>query len=272
MKKLLLSIALISSFGGFAQILSEDFESGVWPPTGWTSDETNALRPWGLCTAIFNATGQGTFIINGTDSAGIGWIAGDNDANLISPSFSLVGYSAAQLSMNVVMGYEYQVDPFPNGDVLVQISTNGGVDWEPIWGEEDYGLYADYDVLALTLDLTPYVGQADVMMKVEYIGNDADSASVDDIDVSGTLSTDNFLASKFSLSPNPANNVVNISNNDSITLSNVDINDINGRTVKTMKVNNLSEVQLNVAELSAGVYFMKINTESGIAVKKFIKN
>jgi hypothetical protein len=57
-----------------------------------------------------------------------------------------------------------------------------------------------------------------------------------------------------------------------IVFTNVAINDINGRTVKTMKVNNLSEVQLDVNELSAGVYFMNITTDSGIAVKKFIKN
>ena len=64
--------------------------------------------------------------------------------------------------------------------------------------------------------------------------------------------------------------VVNISNNDNIVFTNVAINDINGRTVKTMKVNNLSEVQLDVNELSSGVYFMNITTDSGIAVKKFI--
>jgi hypothetical protein len=55
-------------------------------------------------------------------------------------------------------------------------------------------------------------------------------------------------------------------------LSEVSINDVNGRTVKTLKVNNLSEVQLDVNELSSGLYFMNITTDSGIAVKKFIKS
>ena len=53
-----------------AQILSEGFESATFPPTGWTTSNTNASRPWGLTTVIFNATGQATFNITGQSAAG----------------------------------------------------------------------------------------------------------------------------------------------------------------------------------------------------------
>ena len=86
------------------------------------------------------------------------------------------------------------------------------------------------------------------------------------------LKTDTFNASKFSTYPNPVSDNVTISNSDNILLTDVSITDINGRTVKSLKVNNLSEVQMNVAELTAGVYFMNVTTDFGKAVKKFIKN
>lgn len=271
MKKLLLIITMISSFGGFSQVLSQDFEGGVWPPTGWTADTQVASRPWNLCTLGFTATGQATFIITGTDSAAIGWIAQDNDANLISPSFSLVGYSDAQLDMNVVMGFEYQIDPFPNGDVFVKVSVDGGTTWDQIWVEEDYGFYADYDVLPLTLDLTPYVGQANVKMKVEYVGNDADSASVDDIVVSGTLSTNEFLVSQFSITPNPANDFVTFSNTSNLNVKTVTISDMTGKVVRILDASMLDS-KINISDLSSGAYFVNINTDTNKIVKKIIKN
>lgn len=120
--------------------------------------------------------------------------------------------------------------------------------------------------------LNPYNGQT-VRFGIQCVSPDAYMFMVDDFKVTTTgLSVNESLAKKFSAYPNPANSVVNISNNDNVVFTNVAINDINGRTVKTMKVNNLTEVQLDVNELSAGVYFMNITTDSGIAVKKFIKN
>lgn len=76
----------------------------------------------------------------------------------------------------------------------------------------------------------------------------------------------------FEVSPNPAKDVIGISNSDNVILTDVSINDINGRTVKTLKVDNLSEVQINISDLNSGIYFMNITSESGTSVKKFIKN
>jgi hypothetical protein len=105
-------------------------------------------------------------------------------------------------------------------------------------------------------------------------GNDQYVMFLDNITVTATvpLSGDEFFSTKLNAYPNPVKNSVTISSSDNILLTEVSINDINGRTVKTMKVNNLTEVQLDVNELSSGLYFMNITTDSGIAVKKFIKN
>jgi len=270
MKKLLLSFALLTSLYGNSQILTEDFEGATFPPTGWTTATQVATRYW-RPTTDYSASTQATFTITGTKSAIIAWIVDPNDATLTSPAFSLDGYSAANFSFNVKIGYEYQVAPFPNGDLNVQISDNG-LDWTTLWVEEDQGVYVDYETLAISLDLSAYVGQTGLQVRFQYVGTDADSASVDDVLITGTLGVNQSLANKFSTFPNPASNVVNVSNNYNITLTDVTVTDINGRTVKSLKVNNLTEVQMNVSDLNSGVYFMNIDTDAGKVVKKFIKS
>lgn len=109
---------------------------------------------------------------------------------------------------------------------------------------------------------------------VGFTGGFTTSATVGGISkYTGTvLSNESFTANKFVTYPNPVTDNITISNENNIILTDVSITDINGRTVKNIKVNNLSEVQLNVSELTAGIYFMNVTTDSGNAVKKFIKN
>ena len=279
MKKLLLSITILSSLFGYSQLAIETFSGATFPPTGWTTATGVVARPWGFTTTIFNATGQATYNINGT-AAAINWIAAANDAHLTTPAFSLAGYSDANLLFKAKVGWSYMID-LDAGDLIVQVSTNGGTTWDDIWFEEDGGWQDDgdadpdsdlYDTQEITVDMTAYVGQANVLVRFRYLAENADAISIDDVAVTGTLGVNENLASKFSTYPNPANSVVNVSNTYNIILTNVDIKDINGRTVKSMKVNNLSDIQMDVFELSSGVYFMNIDTDSGVVIKKFIKS
>jgi len=120
--------------------------------------------------------------------------------------------------------------------------------------------------------LNAYNGQT-VRFGIQCVTPDAYMFMVDDFKVTTTgLGNSEFSASKFFTYPNPANNVVTISNNDSILLSEVTITDVNGRIIKTVKVDNVSQVELNVSELTSGIYFMNLTTDSGNVVKKFIKS
>lgn len=120
--------------------------------------------------------------------------------------------------------------------------------------------------------LNTYSNQA-IRIGIRCVTADAYMFMVDDFKVtSSNLKTASFFSNKFSAYPNPANSTVTVSNNENLLVTDVTITDINGRTVKSLKVNNLSEVQMNISELTAGVYFMNVTTDSGKAVKKFIKN
>ncbi|HEX8577546.1 MAG TPA: T9SS type A sorting domain-containing protein [Flavobacterium sp.] len=81
-----------------------------------------------------------------------------------------------------------------------------------------------------------------------------------------------FSDSQFSVYPNPSNNVINIANDANMLLNAVTITDLNGRTVQSIKLNNVNTAQVNISDLSAGMYMMNIASDQGNVTKKIIKN
>lgn len=75
----------------------------------------------------------------------------------------------------------------------------------------------------------------------------------------------------FSVFPNPSKNNVNITSSNNASINAVEMYDINGRTVKSVKLDNVSDAQLNISDLAQGVYTLKISSENGSSVKKVIK-
>lgn len=94
---------------------------------------------------------------------------------------------------------------------------------------------------------------------------------VDNFTVSQTLANNEVLDSKFSTYPNPAKNVINVTNTTDALISTIEITDLNGRVVKNVKLSDVAEAQISVSELAQGVYTLKIVSDKGTAVKKVIK-
>jgi len=128
-------------------------------------------------------------------------------------------------------------------------------------------------------DVLFYTGSAFGATNVEQIvllnDNYDSTAYFDNIQVVGTtlgVNTENLV--KFAIYPNPATDIVNVSNVNNVNVSNVIIADINGRTVKQKSFGSVSSDNLNVniSDLSAGVYMMTINSDQGSVTKKIVKN
>jgi hypothetical protein len=99
-------------------------------------------------------------------------------------------------------------------------------------------------------------------------GANSDIIGIDTFSVDRTLSTDSFFRGNFAATPNPTNDVLNIANTSNIAVNSIQISDMNGRIVKEVKgMTN----QINVNELNAGVYFLKITTDQGTGTTKIIK-
>src|SRR5690606_10454493 len=124
-----------------------------------------------------------------------------------------------------------------------------------------------------TFSLNAYSNQQ-IRIGIRCVTPDAYMFMVDDFKVtSSNLSANEFLASKFATYPNPATSTVTLTNNQGINVSGIQITDLNGRVVKTFTYNEgLETLQLDVSELSSGMYIMNVRSDQGQTTKKFIKN
>jgi hypothetical protein len=101
------------------------------------------------------------------------------------------------------------------------------------------------------------------------LGANSNLIGIDSFSVDRPLSTNSFFSNNFSVYPNPASDVVNISVKNNVIVSQTELTDINGRVVKST---NGFTSQINVSELNAGVYFLKITTDQGVGSSKIVKN
>lgn len=116
-------------------------------------------------------------------------------------------------------------------------------------------------------------GQA-VYFSINCVSDDQFGFAVDDFSVTttGVASTQSFFANNFSIYPNPANNVLNLSVKNGLIVNEVTMVDINGRIVKSLTNAIDSEIEINVSDLTSGVYMLNVNTDEGVATSKFVKN
>ncbi|WP_299103141.1 PQQ-dependent sugar dehydrogenase [uncultured Winogradskyella sp.] len=91
-----------------------------------------------------------------------------------------------------------------------------------------------------------------------------------------TLSLNQNSISSISVYPNPSNNIVNI--NFGTNLANelssvIHIFDLQGKVMKTVAQSTTSIQQINISELSVGIYLLKITDENGAqSIHKLVKN
>lgn len=120
-----------------------------------------------------------------------------------------------------------------------------------------------------TYILDTYAGQ-NVRIAIQCVSEDAFSLLIDDFKVTATvLGTQDFFKTNFAVYPNPANDVINISNVNKLEVTDVVITDINGRIMKQVNSNIES---INISDLNSGVYFLKIKTANAEGVTKIVKN
>jgi hypothetical protein len=79
------------------------------------------------------------------------------------------------------------------------------------------------------------------------------------------------VATKFSVFPNPSNGIVTVANTNAL-INAIAITDINGRTVKNVKVGGVASTEVNISDLASGVYMMSISSDKGTSTQKIVKN
>lgn len=300
MKKILLISTLLVVFNGKAQtVLFEENWDGVGPGIlGWTLYNVDGLTP------VAASTAGGGALSNLVQDA---WnVLSTDDIEGSTPGGSVYPAAATGMADNIIacnswyepvgMANDWLVSPtiaIPAGSTAVNLKwaalSRGSAAYL-----EDYKVYvsptggdqvADFTVLLQnvpnelstgsyrTKSLNAYAGQT-IRVAFRADGNDQFVMFLDNISVTATLSplsSNSFGLNAFTLTPNPANDFVNISNSKNYKISEISITDINGRQVKNLKFNNVTDYKCNVSDLNSGVYFINIASDQGRAIKKFIK-
>lgn len=277
MKRTLLFAGLLfgTLFSANAQttIFQENFENNA-TLAGWTLHNVDGLTPNGTYAGVFGTNAWA--VVSWTSEAGnkvastTSWFnpAGQADRWLVSPQIAVPANNVVELKFNAKSG---DTDPAFRDGYTVYVSTTGTSIAN--FGTTVYNISAEVNTWQnKTIDLSQFAGQ-NIYIAWRNNNSDKNLLSIDNVTITATAtaSTADFLASKLSVFPNPANDVVTITNNANLLINAVQVNDINGRTVKTVKLDAVSEAQVNVSELNAGVYFMNITTNEGVSTKKIVK-
>lgn len=85
------------------------------------------------------------------------------------------------------------------------------------------------------------------------------------------LNVDEFIAEKFNIYPNPTNDIVNVTSTDDVVINEIVVHDLSNKKLKELSYKGTNQVQINMQDLSQGVYILTLKTNKGITVKKIAK-
>lgn len=235
---------------------------------GWSALNVTGGAAWSIV-----ANTEALPANSGDAYARVGANGGVSDSWLFSRGLNLTAGTSYTLAFELV---KYAVEGAGNvNNLTVTFGTENTVEAQtntivslPNYAPEDYEQQVN-DFVAPTTGVYyigfRYTAPAHAEDNYGFIG-------LDDVTVTLDLGVNEALASKLTVSPNPTNGVVSIANNENILINGVVMTDINGRTVKTLKFDGVSNTQLNISDLAAGIYMMTISSDNGVATKKVIKN
>lgn len=263
---------------------------------------TDVLEDWYLINADGDAFGWGVNTEGYTETDELGFDAGvaisasyDNNQGPLTPDNSFITQAFTVPEDGATLSYLVGgIDPeyFAEHYAVYVVSND---DFQPIMdglmADPPTAEVADYLALLVTPIFEETVGAVEATEKTVAISTDYAGQSVrlvfrhydvtdqfiivlDDVMVTegATAGTNDILASKFTVYPNPANNMINIANAENILVNGVVITDLNGRTVKNVSYNGVTEAQINVSDLASGMYMMTVSSDKGTMTKKIVKN
>jgi len=281
MKKILLSVAFLG-----ATFVGANAQQGVI----WSDENFN--ETWSTIDA--DGDGQNWHFVNGgTDADPDIWLRSFSYINgqgpvtpdnyIISPVIDLTGqtenitltwkvagqdpaYSVEKYSVYVAT--ESAVNTAQTAADVVNIFLNSSVSFSETVTDNGPGGITNF--YQKKLDISSFLGENVYVAFRHHDSTDEFAILIDDVEVVlSTFSVEDHLASSFSIYPNPATDVINISNSLD-TIENITITDLNGRVVKETTLGT-EQVQINISDLAQGVYILNATSNGKAITEKIVK-
>ena len=176
MKSLLSLIAATCCVGALSAqtVLTEDFDTNVVPPAGWTTQNLNSNT---LFSEPWNSDGLGRAWHGDGGSAD-----GQAENLLVTPLFDLTGMTEAYVHMdietNYVMYMAHSNPSYGNGVTTLEASHDGGVTWMVLW-TDDIDVLDEDVVMTRDIDISAHAGHTGMMLAIHFSGDWAHEIWVD---------------------------------------------------------------------------------------------
>jgi hypothetical protein len=170
---------------------NDSFEDGTFD--AWHEFIQGPGTPGEGGNAYWHATNtpDGTTVPDGAYVAKADW--GYNiDTWLISPLVAVTeGFG---VTFNWYSSYYWSVDPNPNAELTIEVSTDGTT-WVELWNWQNIGTWTNFTWYQTTVDLSSYAGQA-VHVAIHLVGNDNAVSQIDNIIIGETTKAGTFALSE----------------------------------------------------------------------------
>jgi hypothetical protein len=176
---------MIMSTNGYATLLSEGFEGGVMPPTGWSvTDGAASTRHW----QVLDSATFPQFVHSGAWGGWVNYEVADQDEWLFSPNFVIPGNAlAATLEFWAISDTN-----FPAATVILYAIEAGGAYTDTLWDLIADETWPVFGKNLISIDLTAYAGET-LHLAWQYVGNDGESFGLDDINVTAVMPPSNTV-------------------------------------------------------------------------------
>ena len=259
----------------------EDFQSGSYPPYGWSINDAGAAITWAEITGITGSDGNPTTCsyVNNFAYNNVG----AEDA-MVTLEMSLTNASAALLTFDV--SYARFSAAFTD-TMRIDISTDCGSTWTPSGYQKDgLTLSTAGDVAATwapataaewrndTLNLSAWLG-SNILVGFVNVNGFGNNLYIDNINVDATVGINEAdQLGQVNIYPNPSSGMFNLELKgvDAKQVSYV-VTDLEGREIMNQRINTGSNYRgiIDLRQSPQGVYLLRLITESGNRTVKLVK-
>ena len=279
--QLIKTFAIVDPLGQAAPF-TEDFEAITFPPAGWFLNNPDGSTTW------TRKSGIGGFGGSSACAKMDFWSSANGQTDeLYSESIDLSGAAGANLSFSVA--YAQYMDE--DDRIEVKASADCGTTWTTVYNKAGSALAtappatgmggytpSDSEWRTETVDLAPFIGHPNLMLKFVGTSNYGNNAYIDDINLTGDMATgitDQAGNFPVTVSPNPMSDQATISFDlpQAAPVKIILMNTL-GQTVLDMEPRmynpgNQSCV-LSTTDLSNGLYILNIQLSSKTISKKIM--